>query len=135
MSDDEPPVTLPEERVVRWRADASHTEVVVATDPEHPGRSVLTDDGLVEDGQVLSRHTFPPMWGDAPPLSTPPHDPAKLRAYLAELIHTDPRTTAGLLDATQELLDNWTLGARESAALAELFADARGLRPEGRRRP
>ncbi|MFG2937290.1 CU044_5270 family protein [Streptomyces sp. NPDC048282] len=131
MSDDEPPVILPEERVVRWRADASHTEVVVATDPAHPGRSVLTDDGLVEDGQVLSRRTFPPMWGDAPPLSTPPHDPAKLRAYLAELIHGDPRTTAGLLDATRELLDNWTLGARESAALAELFADARGLRPVG----
>ncbi|MEU9450096.1 CU044_5270 family protein [Streptomyces sp. NPDC048277] len=131
MSDDEPPLTLPEERVVRWRADGSHTEVVVATDPSHAGRPVLTDEGLVEDGHVLSRRTFPPMWGDAPPLSTPPHDPAKLRAYLAELIHGDTRSTSELLDATQELLNNWTLGARESAALVQLLADAKGLRPVG----
>ncbi|MER7188450.1 CU044_5270 family protein, partial [Streptomyces hyaluromycini] len=131
MSDDRPPLTLPEERVVRWRADGSHTEVVVATDPSHPGRPVLTDEGLVEDGRVLSRRTFPPMWGDGPPLSTPPHDPAKLRAYLLDLIHGDTLTTSELLDATQELLDNWTLGARESAALAELLADAKGLRPAG----
>jgi hypothetical protein len=31
MSDGRPPVTLPEERVVRWSADDSHTELVVAT--------------------------------------------------------------------------------------------------------
>jgi hypothetical protein len=131
MSDDRPPVTLPEERVVRWRADGTHTEVVVATDPDHAGRPVLTDTGRVEDGHVLSRRTFPPMWGDAPPLSTPPHDPAKLRAYLTDLIHSDTLTTSELLDATAELLDNWTLGACESAALAELLADAKGLRPAG----
>ncbi|MGW7237897.1 CU044_5270 family protein [Streptomyces sp. NPDC054804] len=137
MSDGKPPVTLPEERVERWAADGSHTEVVVATDPSHPGRPVLTDDGdrprLVEDGHVLSRRTFPPMWGDGPPLGTPPHDPAKLRTYLTELIysHTHTLTTSELLDATRELLDNWTLGARESAALARLLADAKGLRPAG----
>ncbi|WP_406431601.1 CU044_5270 family protein [Streptomyces sp. NBC_00631] len=133
MSDDKPPVTLPEERVVRWRADDTHTEVVVATDPDHTGRPVLTDTGRVEDGHVLSRQTFPPMWGDAPPLSTPPNDPAHLRAYLTDLIHTGTGslTTSQLLDATEELLDNWTLGARESAALAELLADAKGLRPAG----
>lgn len=137
MSDGRPPVTLPEERVERWAADGSHTEVVVATDPSHPGRPVLTDDGdrsrLVGDGHVLSRRTFPPMWGDGPPLGTPPHDPAELRAYLIELVygHTRTLTTSELLDATRELLDNWTLGARESAALAELLADAQGLRPAG----
>lgn len=38
-----PPITVPEERVVRWKADDSHTELVVATDPRHPGRPVLTD--------------------------------------------------------------------------------------------
>ncbi|MFE4966706.1 CU044_5270 family protein [Streptomyces sp. NPDC056660] len=137
MSDSEPPVTLPEERVVRWAPDGSHTEVVVATDPAHPGRPVLTDDGdrsrLVEDGHVLSRRTFPPMWGDAPPFATPPHDPAELRTYLTELIysHSHTLTTSELLEATRELLDDWTLGARESAALAELLADAEGLRPAG----
>ncbi|MGW7540194.1 CU044_5270 family protein [Streptomyces sp. NPDC054770] len=135
MSDDKPPVTLPEERVVRWRADGSHTELVVATDPSRPGRPVLTDEGdtprLVEDGHVLSRRTFPPMWGDAPPLATPPHDPAKLRAYLTELNYTDTLSTPELLDAAAELLDNWTLGAHESAALAELLAKAEGLRPVG----
>ncbi|MFF0221471.1 CU044_5270 family protein [Streptomyces sp. NPDC004629] len=135
MSDDRPPVTLPEERVVRWHADASHTELVVATDPRHPGRPVLTDgdDGprRVADGQVLSRRTYPPSWSDAPPQAPPPHDPAQLRGYLAETIRTGSPTTAELLDAMRELLDHWTLGARESAALVRLLADAPGLRPAG----
>ncbi|MFI6658669.1 CU044_5270 family protein [Streptomyces sp. NPDC050523] len=137
MSDDKPPETLPEERVVRWKADGSHTELVVATDPRHPGRPVLRDDGgsphLVEDGHVLSRQTYPPSWSDAPPESTPPHDTARLRAYLQEASYTrTPLTTPELLDAVGELLGHWTLGARESATLARLLADTGGLRPVGR---
>ncbi|MCI3274077.1 CU044_5270 family protein [Streptomyces cylindrosporus] len=136
MSDDEPPVTLPEERVVRWKADGSHTELVVATDPRHPGRPVLRDDGgdphLVEDGHVISRQTYPPSWSDAPPESPPPHDVARLRAYLEEAasLRTAP-DTGELLDAVDVLLDHWTLGARESATLARLLAGAEGLRPVG----
>ncbi|EPD68156.1 CU044_5270 family protein [Streptomyces sp. HGB0020] len=137
MSDDKPPVTLPEERVVRWKADGSHTELAVATDPRHPGRPVLRDDAgaphLVEDGHVLTRQTYPPSWSDAPPESTPPHDTARLRAYLQEASYTKTTlTTPELLDAVAELLDNWTLGADESAALARLLADTDGLRPVGR---
>lgn len=136
MSDSEPPVTLPEERIVRWTADGRHTELVVATDPRHPGRPVLTDeDGeprLVDDGQVISRGTFPPSWSDAPPAARPPHDTGRLRAYLTETVHGGIRTTPELLDATAQLLGHWTLGARESAALARLLADADGLRPAGR---
>ncbi|MFJ3305373.1 CU044_5270 family protein [Streptomyces sp. NPDC086549] len=136
MSDHTAPVTLPEERVVRWNADDSHTELVVATDPRHPGRPVLTDEGgeprTVEDGHVLSRQTYPPSWSDAPPVARPPHDAARLRAYLKEAVRTDSSlTTPELLDAVEELLDNWTLGARESAALARLLADVGGLRPVG----
>lgn len=136
MSDDKPPITLPEERIVRWRADDSHTELVVATDPRHPGRPVLTDEGgeprLVEGGHVLDRQTYPPSWSDAPPEATPPHDAVRLRSYLAETLHSEALTTPELLDATRELLDHWTLGARESAALARLLADAKGLRAVGR---
>ncbi|MFD5230223.1 CU044_5270 family protein [Streptomyces qaidamensis] len=137
MSDDKPPITLPEERIVRWRADDSHTELVVATDPRHPGRPVLSDEGgephLVDDGHVLIDQTYPPSWSDAPPKSPPPRDPARLRAYLMEAQYTDtPLTTPELLDAMATLLDNWTLGARESAALARLLAGAEGLRPVGR---
>ncbi|MGW6013507.1 CU044_5270 family protein [Streptomyces sp. NPDC055210] len=136
MSEDEPPITLPVERVVRWNADDSHTELVVATDPRHPGRRVLTDadDGprLVDDGHVISEQTFPPSWSDAPPQSPPPHDTTRLRAYLREAQHLDtPPTTGELLDATAVLLDTWTLGARENAALTRLLADAKGLRPVG----
>ncbi|WP_371667684.1 CU044_5270 family protein [Streptomyces sp. NBC_00289] len=137
MSEDKPPITLPEERVVRWHADDSHTEVVVATDPRHPGRPVLSDADdsphLVEDGHVISRQTYPPSWSDAPPESPPPHDVAQLRAYLQEAAyrHTRPSTNE-LLDAVGLLLDNWTLGARESATLARLLADTEGLRPVGR---
>ncbi|GGV84708.1 CU044_5270 family protein [Streptomyces massasporeus] len=137
MSDDKPPITLPEERIVRWRADDSHTELVVATDPRHPGRPVLSDEGdephLVDDGHVLLDRTYPPSWSDAPPKSPPPRDPARLRAYLMEAQYTDtPLTTPELLDAMATLLDNWTLGARENAALTRLLAGAEGLRPVGR---
>ncbi|BCL25876.1 CU044_5270 family protein [Streptomyces aurantiacus] len=136
MSDDKPPITLPVERAVRWNADDSHTELVVATDPRHPGRPVLSegDDGprLVDDGHVISEQTYPPSWSDAPPQSPPPRDAGRLRAYLREAQHTDtPLTTPELLDATGELLNTWTLGARENAALARLLADAEGLRSVG----
>ncbi|MGW1717454.1 CU044_5270 family protein [Streptomyces sp. NPDC002156] len=137
MSEDKPPITLPVERIVRWHADASHTELVVATDPQHPGRPVLSEGdgepGLVEDGHVISDQTFGPSWSDAPPESPPPHDPERLKAYLQEAQHqTTPLTTPELLDAVRVLLDHWTLGARENAALAALLADADGLRPVGR---
>jgi hypothetical protein len=137
MSQDKPPVTLAEERIVRWKADDSHTELVVATDPRHPGRPILSDeDGdprLVDDGHVISRQTFPPSWSDAPPESPPPHDATRLRAYLQEAQYSDtPLTTPQLLDAVGVLLDHWTLGAREHAALARLLADTEGLRPVGR---
>ncbi|MFI9802785.1 CU044_5270 family protein [Streptomyces sp. NPDC052301] len=141
MSDGKPPVTLPEERVVRWRADHTHTELVVATDPRTPGRPVLTDEGdtphEVADGHVVSRTTYPPMWSDAPPEATPPHTAGALRAYLTEIARpsTDRGTaalsTAELLDAVAELLDHWTLGARESAAVVRLFAQAGGMRAAG----
>ncbi|MFD8232538.1 CU044_5270 family protein [Streptomyces sp. NPDC059696] len=137
MSDSMPPITLPEERIVRWRADDSHTELVVATDPGYPGRPVLSDAGgtphLVGDGHVLLDRTYPPSWSDAPPHSPPPTDPARLRAYLTESQFTGtPLTTPELLDAMATLLDHWTLGARQSAALARLLAGADGLRPAGR---
>ena len=114
MSDDKPPVTVPEERIVRWNADASHTERVI------------------EDGHVLKETTFPPSWSDVPPDARPPHDVAGLRAYLQETAYNKtPLTTPELLGAVGELLDRWTLGARESAALARLLAGADGLRPVG----
>ncbi|WP_225828902.1 CU044_5270 family protein [Streptomyces naphthomycinicus] len=137
MSDDAPPVTLPQEAIVRWRPDGSHTELVVATDPRRPGRPVLSDEGdhprLVADGHVISRQTYPPSWSDAPPEAPPPHDVARLRAYLREAayVHTEP-TAGELLDAVDILLDNWTLGGRETAALARLLAGTPGLRPVGR---
>ncbi|WP_229909756.1 CU044_5270 family protein [Streptomyces flavofungini] len=113
------PVTLPEEREVRWRPDGSRTERVEA------------------DGKFLSERVFPPSRSDAPPRARPPHTAAALRAYLTE-VHdpgfprrTTPAGTQELLDALPSLLDTWTLGARESAALARLLADSGGLRPAG----
>ncbi|MEU6366904.1 CU044_5270 family protein [Streptomyces sp. NPDC046931] len=130
-----PPITLPEERVVRWQADGSHTELVVATDPRHPGTPVITDaDGTprtVEDGHVLSRKMYWPSWSDAPPQARPPHTAAALRAYLEEIDTTTTTNTPELVDAVSRLLDNWTLGSRENAALVRVLADAKGLRPVG----
>ncbi|MFF4345722.1 CU044_5270 family protein [Streptomyces sp. NPDC001530] len=130
-----PPVTLPEERVVRWKADGSHTELVVATDPRHPGKPVITDADpvprTVEDGHVLSRQTYPPSWSDAPPKAEPPHDAERMRAYLEEIDLIEAMDTPQLLDAVAQLLDNWTLGTRENASLVRVLADAKGLRPAG----
>ncbi|MGW6909905.1 CU044_5270 family protein [Streptomyces sp. NPDC054940] len=133
MSDNKPPITVPEERIVRWNADDSHTEIVVATDPRHPGRPVLDEEGkLVEDGHVLSEQTYPPSWSDAPPQSPPPTDVARLRAYLQEAAYSKtPLNTRELLDAVESLLGTWTLGARESATVARLLAETEGLRPLG----
>ncbi|QCX78023.1 hypothetical protein C9F11_21965 [Streptomyces sp. YIM 121038] len=67
----------------------------------------------------------------------PPHTPAGLRAYLTDAYdrgahrRSGPLTTDQLLDALPRLLDTWTLGARESAALARVLADTEGLRPAG----
>ncbi|MFJ3230906.1 CU044_5270 family protein [Streptomyces sp. NPDC086787] len=142
MSDKAPPVTLPHETVVRWNADDSHTELVVATDPRHPGRPVLSDEGdephLVEDGHVISRTTYPPSWSDAPPQAPPPHDAKGLLAYLKETAHPLARTapdgppsTPTLIDAVITTLDTWTLGARETAALLQVLAERKDLRPVG----
>lgn len=136
MAEGRPPVTLPAERLVRWRPDGSHTELVVATDPEHPGRPVLSDASGeprgVGDGHVLLDRTYPPSWSDAPPQSPPPRDPDRLRAYLTETAFTDtPLTTPQLLDAVATLLDHWSLGQRETAALARLLRSVEGLRPAG----
>ncbi|GGO42905.1 CU044_5270 family protein [Streptomyces lasiicapitis] len=113
------PVTLPEEREVRWRADGSRTERVSS------------------DGEFVSERIFPPSRSDAPPQARPPHTPAALRAYLTEVHEpgfprrTTPATAQEILDSLPSLLETWTLGARESAALVEILADTRGLRPEG----
>lgn len=113
MSEDKPPITFPEERIVRWNADDSHTETV-------------------DDGRVRTTRTYPPSWSDAPPQSPPPRDTARLRAYLQEALHIDSAPDTGeLLDGVRVLLDHWSLGARESAALVRLLADAEGLRPVG----
>ncbi|MEU5892438.1 CU044_5270 family protein [Streptomyces sp. NPDC047461] len=113
MSEDKPPITYPEERIVRWNADDSHTVIV-------------------DDGHDRTTQTYPPSWSDAPPQSRPPHDVTRLRAYLREATYTDTALDTGqLLDGVRVLLDTWHLGARESATVAEMLADAEGLKPVG----
>ncbi|WP_037658980.1 hypothetical protein, partial [Streptomyces aurantiacus] len=113
------PVTLPEEREVRWRPDGSRTERVSS------------------DGKLLSTRVYPPSWSDVPPQARPPHTAAALRAYLTDGFdggvarRADPLTTQEILEFLPSLLETWTLGARESAALVELLADTGGLRPAG----
>ncbi|MGA4840674.1 hypothetical protein [Streptomyces sp. G45] len=51
--DAERPVTLPEEREVRWQRDGSRTERVSA------------------DGKLLSERIYPPSWSDIPPRARP----------------------------------------------------------------
>ncbi|MFB6440417.1 CU044_5270 family protein [Streptomyces sp. NPDC056411] len=136
-----PPVTVPEERITRWNADGSGSELVVATDPRHPGRPVIHDDDghwrTVSYGKVLHRKTYPagsearhsgPAGG-----TEPPTDPVALRAHLASLYGgvDGIRTTSQLLAALSSYRQEWTPGPRETAAIDRLLAAAEGLRPAG----
>ncbi|MCE0444668.1 hypothetical protein LT493_02625 [Streptomyces tricolor] len=126
---------LPEERVVRWHADDSRTELVVATDPRRPGRPVLTDAGgeprTVADGHVPRPDHLPAELERRPARGTPaahPGGPARLprRNRPHRLLDTPE-----LLDAVRSCWTTGCSGPRESAALVRVLADAEGLRPAG----
>ncbi|WP_431046150.1 CU044_5270 family protein [Streptomyces sp. P1-3] len=131
------PVTLPEERVTRWNADGSGSELVVATDPEHPGRTVVDAGGkwrTVDDAKVLQRKSYPPGTGgghDGLSGLEPPYDPGKLRSYLSDLWGGAGDKPPQLLQAISSMLQQWTPGPRENAAISELLADTGGLRGVG----
>ncbi|WP_438488195.1 CU044_5270 family protein [Streptomyces sp. S186] len=137
------PVTVPEERVTRWNADGSGSELVVATDPRHPGRPVVHDDGgrwrTVSDGRVLHRATYPAGSGGArgglAARTEPPTDPRALRALLVSRYGAsggnDPAAVPQLLTALSSFRQEWTPGPRETAAIVRMLADTRGLRPAG----
>ncbi|MEE6268348.1 CU044_5270 family protein [Streptomyces diastatochromogenes] len=138
------PVTVPEERITRWNADGSGSELVVATDPQHPGRPIIHDaDGrwrTVSDGKVLHRATYPPgsgaPHGGLAARTRPPTDPAALRALLTSLYGAangddGAATVPQLLMALSSFRQEWTPGPRETAAIVELLADTGGLRPAG----
>lgn len=140
--DAKPPVTVPEERITRWNPDGSGSELVVATDPRHPGRPVINDaDGewrTVNDGKVLHRKTYPAgtrlddlATGEGTLPARPPADPDELRAYLATFYSGAGTKTQPLLMALSSFLQEWTPGPRESAALARMLSRAPDLRPAG----
>ncbi|MEW1753963.1 CU044_5270 family protein [Streptomyces angustmyceticus] len=139
--DADPPVTVPEEHITRWHADGSGSELVVATDPRHPGRPVIHDDDgrwqTVSDGKVLHRKTYPAgseaQHGGLASRTRPSTDPAGLREQLSWL-YGGPgglRTTPELLSALSSFRQEWTPGPRETAAVARILADADGLRQAG----
>ncbi|MER6049994.1 CU044_5270 family protein [Streptomyces sp. NPDC001793] len=137
------PVTVPEERITRWNPDGSGSELVVATDPRHPGRPVIHDDGgrwrTASDGRVLHRATYRAGSGGShggPAARTePPTDPGALRALLVSRYGAaggdDAAAVPQLLTALASFRQEWTPGPRETAAIVRLLADTRGLRPAG----
>ncbi|MEU7150870.1 CU044_5270 family protein [Streptomyces sp. NPDC045456] len=140
--DAQPPVTIPEERITRWNPDGSGSELVVATDPRHPGRPVINDaDGewrTVNDGKVLHRRTYPPgtrlddpATGDGTLPARPPADPDELRSYLSTFYSGAGTETQPLLMALSSFLQEWTPGPRESAALVRMLSRTKDLRPAG----
>ncbi|MCZ0995580.1 CU044_5270 family protein [Streptomyces noursei] len=140
------PVTVPEERITRWNADGSGSELVVATDPQHPGRPVIHDDDgrwrTVSDGKVLHRATYPAGRARHDGLAArtkPPTDPTALRALLASLYgaadgagkDAGAAAVPQLLMALSSFRQEWTPGPRETAAIVRMLADTKGLRPVG----
>ncbi|MEW2436772.1 CU044_5270 family protein [Streptomyces caniferus] len=140
--DADPPVTVPEERITRWNDDGSGSELVVATDPRHPGRPVIHDnDGrwqTVSDGKVLHRKTYPAgseaQHSGLASRTRPSTDPAALREQLSWLYGGPDgvRTTPQLLSALSSFRQEWTPGPRETAAVVRMLADAGGLRQAGK---
>ncbi|MFG2221965.1 CU044_5270 family protein [Streptomyces sp. NPDC048644] len=135
-----PPVTVPEERITRWNADGGGSEMVVATDPRHPGRPVIHADGngrwrTVNDGKVLHRKVYPAgseaQHGGLASRTEPPTDPDDLRELLRMLYGSGTGDTPELLQALSSYRQEWTPGPRETAAVVELLASADGLRPAG----
>ncbi|UNO42324.1 CU044_5270 family protein [Streptomyces sp. MST-110588] len=132
-----PPVTVPEESLTRWNPDGSGSELVVATDPLHPGRPVIDDNGgkwrTVNDGKVLHRQHYPPGSAGHGVVSRtkPPTDPTALRAFLASLYGGAETRTPQLLLALSTYLQEWTPGPRERAAVARMLAGTDGLHPVG----
>ncbi|MEU8784045.1 CU044_5270 family protein [Streptomyces sp. NPDC048637] len=136
-----PPVTVPEERITSWNDDGSGSELVVATDPRHPGRPVIHDnDGrwqTVSDGKVLHRKTYPAgseaQHGGLAARTKPPTDAGALREQLSWLYGgaDGTSTTPQLLSALSSFRQEWTPGPRETAALVRMLADADGLRQAG----
>jgi hypothetical protein len=139
-----PPVTLPTERMVRWSAAGSRTDLTVATDPAHPGRPVIADrkgsPTAVSDGTVLEKSTDAPgALGTSEFVTPPPRDVSGLSRYLAERNRgqvagatpsSDPATRQ-VLDGLSAFLHEWTPGTRENAVLASVLARCGGLRPAG----
>lgn len=101
-----PPVTLPEEHLTRWNADGSGTELVVATDPRHPGEPVISDSGgaprTVADGEVLHRAAYPP--GTLPRTAGPGPSPRTPRSNCGR---TCPRCTAAPAPAPRNWWTRW----------------------------
>ncbi|WP_407553387.1 CU044_5270 family protein [Streptomyces sp. Pv4-95] len=131
-----PPDTVPQERLTRWRPDGGGAELVAATDPRHPGRTVIDDAGgswrIVNNGKVLRRTTYPAgsRTGDNA-AGRPPAGPAALRAHLAAHYGGSGPRTPQLLSALSSFLQEWTPGPRETAAVVRLLAGTGGLRPAG----
>ncbi|MFF4605223.1 hypothetical protein ACFY12_21125 [Streptomyces sp. NPDC001339] len=71
------PVTVPEERITRWNADSSGSELTVATDPRHPApaRSSMTTtaaDGPSATARTASvRHPNSWAWRSPSPRTSP----------------------------------------------------------------
>jgi len=136
-----PPVTVPEERITSWNDDGSGSELVVATDPRHPGRPVIHDnDGTwqtVSDGKVLHRKTYPAgseaRHSGLAARTKPATDAGELREQLSWLYGgaDGTSTTPQLLSALSSFRQEWTPGPRETAAVVRMLADADGLRQAG----
>ncbi|WP_432094748.1 CU044_5270 family protein [Streptomyces sp. bgisy100] len=135
-----PPVTVPQERYLRWNRDGSGSLLEVATDPRHPGRPVIDGSGVksrvVDDGHVVRHDTYPAgsLAGNSLYTTPPPRTPDALRAYFdrderAGVSEAGP--AADLLDDVSEFLGDWTPGPRETAAITTLLARSDGLRPAG----
>ncbi|WP_349632483.1 CU044_5270 family protein [Streptomyces lydicamycinicus] len=134
-------MTVPEERITSWNDDGSGSELVVATDPRHPGRPVIHDnDGTwqtVRDGKVLHRKTYPAgseaRHSGLAARTKPATNADELREQLSWLYGgaDGTSTTPQLLSALSSFRQEWTPGPRETAAVVRMLADADGLRQAG----
>jgi hypothetical protein len=87
----------------------------------------------IRHGRVTRTKTFAPgSWKDHTDFPTaPPTDPAALSRYLQASLPSDDTGAFWTVGAVGYLLQDWTPGPRETAALDRVLAGLPGLRPLG----
>ena len=123
----------PQEITTAWNEDLSGEVTIVAGRPYNPsGDLVERGSAIAAEGAVLSQQSYAPGEMGIMFPEPPPTDNVQMREYLTSAmgspVDNDPVLA---LDAATLLLNEWTLGNQQQAALLEVLSETPGFEPMG----